>query len=129
MSARLALVFVIVAAAARLAVAQPADLAKVQALYTEAQGAYNARNFDAAAEGFKKVYEARPEAQFLYNTAAAYHMKGKTASDVPAYELAVQYYQKYLTALPPTPPAPSRARRRRRPRWRRSATPPRAAWW
>ena len=100
MSARLALVFVIVAAAARLAVAQPADLAKVQALYTEAQGAYNARNFDAAAEGFKKVYEARPEAQFLYNTAAAYHMKGKTASDVPAYELAVQYYQKYLTALP-----------------------------
>ena len=101
MSARLALVFVFLAALAGGAAAQQPDaLVRASTLFAEAQTLYLAKNFDGAAEGFKKAYEARPQAQFLYNTAAAYHMKGKKTGDVAAYELAVQYYQKYVGADP-----------------------------
>ncbi len=101
MFARVALVFVIVASlVGRASAQQPDALVKAQNFFAEAQGFYLAKNFDGAAEGFKKAYEARPQAQFLYNAAAAYHMKGKTTADVAAYELAVQYYQKYLGADP-----------------------------
>ncbi|MBK9035457.1 MAG: PEGA domain-containing protein [Myxococcales bacterium] len=101
MSARLALVFVFLAALSGAALAQQPDaLVKASTLFADAQSQYLAKNFDGAAEGFKQAYEARPQPQFLYNAAAAYHMKGKKTGDVGAYELAVQYYQKYLTSEP-----------------------------
>ena len=99
MLVRLALVIVFVASlVGRASAQQPDALVKAQNFFAEAQGFYLAKNFDGAAEGFKKAYDARPQAQFLYNAAAAYHMKGKTTGEAAAYELAVQYYLKYLSA-------------------------------
>jgi|JI10StandDraft_1071094.scaffolds.fasta_scaffold227325_2 tetratricopeptide (TPR) repeat protein len=107
MVARLALVFVLLTSLVGVAGAQPDTLSRAQSLYAEAQAFYLAKNFDAAAEGFKKVYDTKPTPNFLYNAAAAYHMKGKTANDLAAYELAVQYYGKYLTADPSTADKPT----------------------
>jgi tetratricopeptide (TPR) repeat protein len=98
MRARLALVFVFVASMVGRAAAE--DVTSAANLFATAQSAYLAKDFDRAAETFKQVYEAKPAPSFLYNIAAAYHMKAKTVSDVAAYELAVQYYQKYLAADP-----------------------------
>ncbi|MBP8806339.1 MAG: PEGA domain-containing protein [Kofleriaceae bacterium] len=98
---RLVLVFLSLAVALGTASAQQGDpLQRAQATFDEAQRNYQAKNYDLAAEGFKRSYEARPLPVALFNAAAAHHMKGKGSGDVAAYELAVQYYQKYLDAVP-----------------------------
>src|SRR5690349_16500554 len=78
------------------AFAQDASLKKAQEAFDEAQLQYLQKNYDAAADGFKKAYEARNFPQFLYNIGASYHLKGKEKSDIEAYKLAVEYYQRYL---------------------------------
>ncbi len=108
MFVRAVLAVVLVLSAAGPALAQQTDtLQRAQTLFDEAQQKYMAKDYGGAAESFKKAYDARPLPSFLYNAAAAYHMQGKTAGDRAAYELAVQYYQNFLTADPATTDKPS----------------------
>ena len=86
--------------APRSAAAQSKEWDAAKTAFNQGQDAYLAGNYDDAAAGFKKAYEARAMAQFLYNIGAAYHMKGKKASDPAAYQLAVDYYRKYLSEDP-----------------------------
>ncbi len=74
----------------------PDALKKAQAAFDQAQIDYLQGKYDEAAQGFQEAYAARDFPQFLYNTGAAYHMKGKKTSDPAAYESAVEYYRKYL---------------------------------
>ncbi|MGE0397681.1 MAG: PEGA domain-containing protein [Kofleriaceae bacterium] len=69
---------------------------KAQAAFDQAQIDYLQGKYDEAAQGFQEAYAARDFPQFLYNTGAAYHMKGKKTSDPAAYQSAVEYYRKYL---------------------------------
>jgi hypothetical protein len=79
----------------------PADkLAEAQSAFDKAQEAYIGSRFDDAAAGFQAAYAAKPFPQFLYNVGASFHMKGKKASDVAAYEKAVEFYTKYITEDP-----------------------------
>ncbi|MGN6105223.1 MAG: PEGA domain-containing protein [Kofleriaceae bacterium] len=81
--------------------AQPADgLKKAQAAFDQAQLDYLAGKYDDAAKGFQDAFAARQFPQFLYNVGAAYHMKGKKASDAASYGQAVEFYRKYLEADP-----------------------------
>ncbi len=96
----LGVALVVAIAAAGTAHAQSAEWKAAQAAFDQGQGAYLAGNYDLAAEGFKKAYESRRMPQFLYNVGAAYHMKGKKASDVEAYKLAVDYYKRYVSEDP-----------------------------
>ncbi len=89
----LSLALIAVAGDAR---AQSPEWKAAQQAFDQAQGAYLAGNYDAAADGFKKAYESRRMGQFLYNVGAAYHMKGKKNSDPAAYQLAVDYYKRYV---------------------------------
>jgi hypothetical protein len=83
------------------AFAQDADaLKKAQASFDQAQTDYLQGRYDEAAKEFQDAYAARPFPQFLYNVGAAYHMKGKKASDVEAYGKAVEFYKKYLVEEP-----------------------------
>jgi hypothetical protein len=83
------------------AFAQDADaLKKAQASFDQAQTDYLQGRYDEAAKEFQEAYAARPFPQFLYNVGAAYHMKGKKASDVEAYGKAVEFYKKYLVEEP-----------------------------
>jgi len=79
------------------------SLNTAQSAFNKAQDDYAAGNYDAAADGFKAAYDARPFPQFLYNIGAAYHMKGKKTSDPDAYSKAVDYYQRYLQEQPDAP--------------------------
>ncbi len=88
---------------ARPAHADDASLKRAQEAFDQAQVDYLQGNFDAAADGFKKAYEARPFPQFLYNIGASYHMKGKKTNDVDSYGKAVEYYKRYLTEDPQAP--------------------------
>jgi len=99
------IVFMVVMASCVLAIrpahSQPADaLKKAQASFDQAQADYLAGKYDDAAREFQDAYVARPFPQFLYNVGAAYHMKGKKASDVEAYGKAVTAYKDYLTKDP-----------------------------
>jgi tetratricopeptide (TPR) repeat protein len=69
-----------------------------QAAFGQGETAYLSGKFDDAADAFKKAYDARPMPQFLYNIGAAFHMKGKKASDPVAYDKSVDYYKRYLDA-------------------------------
>lgn len=90
----------ICALAAPLA-AQPADaLRRAQAAFDQAQLDYLAGKFDEAAKGFQDAYAARDFPQFLYNTGACFHMKGKRDGNAEAYTAAVGFYRKYLEADP-----------------------------
>ena len=100
MSVRAVLAFLIVLATAGPALAQQDPLQRAQTLFDEAQQHYLTKDYAGAADRFKQAYDARPLPSFLYNAAAAHHMQGKTSGDRAAYEFAVQYYQKYLTAEP-----------------------------
>jgi len=80
--------------------AQSPEWKAAQAAFDQAQGAYLAGNYDAAADGFRKAYESRRMSQFLFNIGAAYHMKGKKTSDPASYKLAVDYYKKYIDEDP-----------------------------
>lgn len=81
--------------------AQQADaLKKAQAAFDQAQVDYLAGKYDEAAKGFQDAFAARQFPQFLYNVGAAFHMKGKQASDAVAYGSAVEYYRRYLAADP-----------------------------
>jgi hypothetical protein len=83
------------------AAAQSADaLKQAQDSFDQAQLDYLAGKWDDAAEKFKAAHTLRPFPQFLYNAAAAYHMKGKKNSDAAAYDSAVEYYKKYLEEDP-----------------------------
>lgn len=82
------------------AAAQPDALQKAQNLFDDAQKALLAKDYDTAAAKFKEAYDARQLHDLLYNVGTAYYLKGKSTSDPAAYELAVQYYKKYLTAVP-----------------------------
>ena len=85
---------------ARPAAAQQDALQRAQALYNDATAALAAKQYDAAADKFKAAYDAKPIVDLLYNIGATYHLKAREANDVAAYELARQYYQKYLDAAP-----------------------------
>jgi hypothetical protein len=97
-------VFVVLVAICALAtpvLAQTPDaLKKAQTAFDQAQLDYLAGKYDEAAQGFETAYAARNFPQFLYNVGACYHMKGKKASDVVAYQAAVDNYKKYLTVDP-----------------------------
>ena len=81
--------------------AQSADaLKKAQNAFDQAQIDYLAGKYDDAARGFQDAYAARDFPQFLYNTGAAFHMKGKKQSDAVAYQSAVDFYKKYLDKDP-----------------------------
>lgn len=100
-SATLVLVMGLVTALARPAfAADDGALVAAQAAFDRAQDDYVAKRYDEAAAGFLKAYESRPFPQFLYNSAAAFHMKGKAGADVAAYEKAVEGYKRYLQADP-----------------------------
>ncbi|HEY0195717.1 MAG TPA: PEGA domain-containing protein [Kofleriaceae bacterium] len=87
--------------AIRPAHSQSADaLKKAQASFDQAQADYLAGKYDDAAREFQDAYVARPFPQFLYNVGAAYHMKGKKASDPEAYKKAVTSYKDYLSKEP-----------------------------
>ncbi len=91
----------ICAFAAAPAWAQPADaLKKAQAAFDQAQADYLGGKYDEAAKGFEEAYNSRQFPQFLYNVGACHHMKGKKSSDIASYELAVDFYKKYLAADP-----------------------------
>jgi tetratricopeptide (TPR) repeat protein len=75
-------------------------LKQAQDAFDQGQMDYLAGKWDDAAEKFKAAHVLRPFPQFLYNVGAAYHMKGKKASDAAAYEQAIDYYKQYLTADP-----------------------------
>jgi tetratricopeptide (TPR) repeat protein len=94
------LVFVWLALLAVPAAAQPDALQKAQNLFDDAQKALLMKDYDTAATKFKEAYDARPLHDLLYNVGTAYYYKGKAANDAAAYELAVQYYRKYLTSVP-----------------------------
>jgi|JI10StandDraft_1071094.scaffolds.fasta_scaffold11223_5 tetratricopeptide (TPR) repeat protein len=85
------------------AAAESDALARAQALYNDATSALAAKKYDEAADSFKKAYDAKPIVDLLYNIGATYHLKARDASDVAAYELAAQYYRKYLEAAPTSP--------------------------
>lgn len=81
--------------------AQTADaLKKAQSAFDQAQIDYLQGKYDDAARGFQEAYAQRDFPQFLYNTGAAFHMKGKKQSDAAAYQSAVEYYKKYLDKDP-----------------------------
>jgi hypothetical protein len=80
--------------------AQPDALQRAQALYNDATAALAAKEYDDAADFFRKAYDAKPIVDLLYNIGATYHLKAREASDVAAYELAQQYYQRYVDAGP-----------------------------
>jgi tetratricopeptide (TPR) repeat protein len=86
--------------AAGTARAQSPEWKAAQAAFDQGQVAYLQGNYDDAAAAFKKAYEARRMAQFLYNVGAAYHMKAKKTNDAASYQLAVDYYKKYITEDP-----------------------------
>ena len=85
------------AGAAGRAQAQGAQWTAAETFFSQGETFYLSSKFDEAASSFKKAYESRPMPQFLYNVAAAYHMKGKKASEAEAYDKAVDYYGRYLT--------------------------------
>src|SRR5262245_61275372 len=97
-------ILLVVSIAVGAAIARPAqagsDLDAAKAAFDAAQIEYAKGNFDVAADGFKKAYEARNIPQFLYNIGAAYHMKAKGAADAATFDLAVDYYKRYLDADP-----------------------------
>jgi hypothetical protein len=78
----------------------PDALKKAQASFDQAQTDYLQGNYDQAAANFQEAYSARPFPQFLYNVGASFHMKGKKASDIAAYEKAVEFYRRYLKEEP-----------------------------
>lgn len=90
-----------IAALASPALAQSEDaLRKAQSHFDQAQSDYLQGKYDEAAQGFQDAYASRPFPQFLYNVGAAFHMKGKKASDVASYEKAVEFYKRYLKEEP-----------------------------
>jgi hypothetical protein len=89
-----------IAALAGPARADDDTLKKAQASFDQAQNDYLAGKYDEAAKEFQDAYAARPFPQFLYNVGAAYHMKGKKASDIESYGKAVEFYKKYLSEEP-----------------------------
>jgi hypothetical protein len=97
---RLLLALSLVAVCALPAAAQPDALQKAQTLFDDAQRDIAAGNYDGAADKFKSAYEARELPDLLYNVGTAYYLKGKKQSDAAAYEKAVEYYKKYLIAVP-----------------------------
>jgi hypothetical protein len=100
MKLRLLIVVSLTLGALRVAHAQTPEWDAAKAAFDQAQIAYLAGNYDEAADGFRKAYDTRRMGQFLYNVGAAYHMKGKKTSDPKSYDLAVQYYEKYLAEDP-----------------------------
>ena len=87
---------VLAAGTAGRAAAQGDPWKNAQSAFNQGETYYLSGKFDDAAAAFKKAYEARPMPQFLYNVGAAYHMKGKKASEPESYDKAVDYYSRYL---------------------------------
>ena len=84
------------------AAAETDALQRAQTLYNEATSALAAKKYDAAAAAFQKAYDAKPIVDLLYTIGASYHLKAREQSDVASYQLAQQYYKKYLEAAPAT---------------------------
>jgi hypothetical protein len=83
------------------AAAQPSEaLKKAQVAFDQAQLDYLAGKYDEAAKGFQDAFAARDFPQFLYNTGACFHMKGKRDGSAEAYTAAIGFYRKYLDADP-----------------------------
>jgi len=94
-------VWVAICALAAPVAAQPSDaLKKAQAAFDQAQLDYLQGKYDEAAKGFQDAFSARDFPQFLYNTGACYHMKGKRDGSVESYTAAVSFYRKYLEKDP-----------------------------
>ena len=96
----LAICITIAALAGRVRADDADALKKAQSFFDQAQTDYLQGRYDEAAKEFQDAYAARPFPQFLYNVGAAFHMKGKKASDVEAYGKAVEFYKKYLSEEP-----------------------------
>ncbi len=82
------------------AAAQPDGLQRAQVLFDQAQRAVIQGDYDAAAAKFQEAYAAKRLPDLLYNTGAAYYLKGKKQNDGAAYELAVKFYRDYLREVP-----------------------------
>lgn len=94
-------VWVALCALAAPAWAQSGDALKAaQAAFDQAQIDYTQGKYDEAAKGFQAAFAARQFPQFLYNTGACFHMKGKRDGSAESYEQAVDYYRKYIEADP-----------------------------
>lgn len=96
----LAICITIAALAGRVRADDADALKKAQSFFDQAQTDYLSGRYDEAAKEFQDAYAARPFPQFLYNVGAAFHMKGKKASDVESYGKAVEFYKKYLSEEP-----------------------------
>ena len=96
----LAICITIAALAGRVRADDADALKKAQSFFDQAQTDYLQGRYDEAAKEFQDAYAARPFPQFLYNVGAAFHMKGKKASDIEAYGKAVEFYKKYLSEEP-----------------------------
>lgn len=86
-------ILVALAALGGVAAAQDESLNKARASFDEAQAFYAQGKYEEAAQSFETAYAARAFPQFLFNIGAAHEKARK-------YELAVDYYKKYLAAEP-----------------------------
>ncbi len=77
----------VVAAGVPRASAQGDPWKAAQASFSRGETAYLSGKYDDATEAFKQAYASRPMPQFLYNIAAAFHLKGKKASDPDSYDI------------------------------------------
>ena len=94
-------VWVAICALAAPAAAQPAEaLKRAQTAFDQAQLDYLQGKYEEAAKGFQDAFAARQFPQFLYNTGACFHMKGKRDGGAESYAAAVDFYRKYLAADP-----------------------------
>jgi len=95
-------IWVALCALAAPVAAQSSDelLRKAQASFDQAQLDFLKGKYDEAAKGFEEAFAARQFPQFLYNSGACFHMKGKRDSSAESYNTAVDFYRRYLQADP-----------------------------
>jgi len=78
--------------------------AEAKAFYLEGTKYYNLGDFPKAIENYKKAYEKKPDAVFLYNVAQAYRLSND-------FNQALFFYKSFLRSMPD---APNRAEVERR---------------
>jgi tetratricopeptide (TPR) repeat protein len=82
----------------RLGHTQTGDEAEARRLYQEGRRHYNIGEYERAIERFKAAYLISQAPLLLYNIAQAYRLEGSERCGE-----AVQFYQRYLTAVPEAP--------------------------
>ena len=86
-------VLVVLALSAGVASADPKQDAEAKRLYEEGTKFYSLGDFPRAIEAYKKGFELKPDAVFLYNIAQAYRLSKK-------FEDALFFYKSFLRNLP-----------------------------